>query len=78
MNKFLFLTFSLFQAYGTAFLHRVKHKHAMAKNYFFHLPSVTANQHQADLRPTSNSTMSQSSAVHSLSGQSRRVAQSSA
>jgi len=72
---FVYTKLLLSQAYGTAFLHRVRHKHTMAKNYFFHLPAVTAHL-QSDLRSGNNSAVS--SATRSLSGQSRRVTQSSA
>jgi len=65
----------LFQAYGTAFLHRVKHKHTMAKNYFFQLPTVTERL-PSGLR--SGNSSATSSATRSISGQSRRIAQSSA
>jgi len=65
----------LFQAYGTAFLHRVKHKHTMAKNYFFQLPTVTERL-PSGLR--SGNSSATSSSTRSISGQSRRIAQSSA
>jgi len=77
---------SLFQAYGTAFLQRVLHKHTLAKNHFFHLPAVTEHLglqvEAAAARSMSANTSGASSApARSLSGggQSRRaVPQSSA
>ena len=32
--------FVLFQAYGKTFIHKVKHKHALARNYFSRLPGM--------------------------------------
>jgi len=35
----------LMQAYGVEFLNRIKHKHTMAKTYFFRLPVMAEHMH---------------------------------
>lgn len=59
------------QEYSRDFLHRIQHKHTMAKNYFFRLP-VMAEHMRAKVVHSATVT----SAVPPLSG--KRIVQSSA
>jgi len=46
--------FFSFQAYEAAFIHRIKHKHIQAKNYFAQIPAMTSFLHRSDNQANAN------------------------
>jgi hypothetical protein len=66
---------SLEAAYGIDFLNRVRHKHTMAKTYFFRLPVMAEHMH-ANIHNSRSTISSANTAATSLSA--KRVVQSSA
>ena len=46
----MFISFFPFQGYGTVFIHKVEHKHTLARNYFSRLPGMAEHMRVSDTK----------------------------